>query len=251
MNLASAIEDVRRNEKVLILYNPVDYPDLEAALREYFHAHNVRIRCITTDSTEPRNTALLNSREELLATVDCATLDQLVRDVPTSESGFGIADSAYQDVLRHLKETTFTSRDTRELLYTAREIEDRARRVGQGTLHAGFQHVSRMVDQQGIYSDLARRGLTVHTYGVPDTTPPDLGSATVHPVETDEIAAHWFVVFDGGGHPNQLTALVAAQQIENEFYGMWTYDPWIVRRLCAYIERMYVLGQGDVAPRRE
>lgn len=45
----------------------------------------------------------------------------------------------------------------------------------------GFQHLSTMAGEQDIYADLARRGVTVHTDGIPDAPAPAIGDGTVHP----------------------------------------------------------------------
>ncbi|MDG5776568.1 hypothetical protein QA599_08950 [Haloarculaceae archaeon H-GB1-1] len=87
--------------------------------------------------------------------------------------------------------------------------------MGQGSIHAGFQQCSVMAQQQSVYTDLARRGVSVHTYGVPDATPPDLGSGHAHAVSTDEISETWFVVFDGGSDDTQKTASLAHERDEN------------------------------------
>jgi len=134
------------------------------------------------------------------------------------------------------------------LLYASREIEDRARRVGTGTIHAGFQKFSTVASQEAIYSDLASRGVRVHAYGVPDVPAPNLGDGQVHPINSEELARAWFVVFDGGGETRQKSALLAYEQAENEFYGAWSYDPRIVDRALAYLEQTRTELSGNGRP---
>ena len=90
-----------------------------------------------------------------------------------------------------------------------------------------------------LHTDLAGRGLDVHTYGVPDTTPPKLDGIRLHAVDADEIAATWFVVYDGGGDDAQKTALIAEGRDDSVFYGAWTYDLGIVDAAVDYLERAY------------
>lgn len=240
MDLRSCIEAIRRHEKELLLCN-VDAADpIADDLAAYFETQNVRIATARTASGAPSDLAVLSTSEEVLAVVDVDTLRDLMADVPAGSGGTGVGDAAHERILGHLKETTFTSYDTEQLLYASREIEDRARRVGGGTIHAGFQYVSRVADQRAIYADLAGRGVDVHAYGVPDATPPDLGAGRVHAVGAEEIEATWFVAFDGGGADAQKSALLAEQRDGDGFYGAWTYDAPIVDRAIAHLERTYV-----------
>jgi hypothetical protein len=239
MDLRSSIEHIRHHQKELKLFNIEPTDTIHEDLRTYFQTQNVRITVGRTASGAPEGVAVLSNATEVLAVVDVTTLRELLEDVPTGTGELGIADKKYEGILRHLKETTFTSCDTEQLLYASREIEDRARRVGRGSIHAGFQQCSVMADQQSVYTDLARQGVSVHAYGVPDSTPPDLGSAYVHAVSTDEIAETWFVVFDGGGNDTQKSALVAHEHEDNAFDGIWTYDPGLVDHVLAYLDQTY------------
>jgi hypothetical protein len=239
MGIRDSIEYIRHREKELRLFNVGPTERIDEELRAYFETLNVRITVGRTTSGKPEGVAVLSNATEVLALVDVASLRELLEDAPTGAGQFGITDGKYEGILRHLKETSFTSYDTEQLLYASREIEDRARRVGRGTIHAGFQQCSVMAEQRSVYTDLARRGVSVHAYGVPDATPPDFGSGHIHAVSTDEIAETWFVVFDGGGDDMQKTALLAHEHDENAFYGTWTYDPGIVDRVLAHLNRTY------------
>jgi DICT domain-containing protein len=238
MDLSRAIEYIRGHRKDLTLFN-LDDPSVAGELADLFQAQNLRIRTARTASGRPREVAVLSSARDVLAVVAVAELRELVGTVPTARD-IGIADSAYADVLRHLKETTFTSYDKEQLLYASREVEDRARRVGAGTIHAGFQRVSVMADQQQIYRDLARQGVEVHAYGLADAPLPDLGDGEIHTTDAAEIEQTWFVVFDGGGEPTQKTALVAEHRGDDDWFGAWTYDAGIVDELCAHLETTYL-----------
>jgi hypothetical protein len=248
MDLRDSIEYIRHHEKELRLFNVNPTDTIHEELSAFFNIQNVRITADRTASGKPEKIAVLSNATEVLAVVDVSTLRELLEDVSTGTGDLGIADREYESVLRHLKETTFTSRDTEQLLYASREIEDRARREGQGSIHVGFQQCSIMAEQRSVYTDLARRGVSVHAYGVPDVTPPDLGSSQIHPVSTDEIAETWFVVFDGGGNDAQKSALLAQERDENSFYGVLTYDPGFVDHVLGYLNRTYGSSSDDVTP---
>lgn len=239
MDLRESIEWIRHHEKELALFNIEPTDPVPDTLRTYFETQHVEITVRQTASGAPRDVAVLSDATGVLTLVDVSTLREITETDHTGSDGVGIADATYESVLRHLKETTFSSHDTEQLLYASREIEDRARRVGGGSIHAGFQQCSALKQQRQIYADLAHRGLSVHAYGVPDITPPDLGPGHVHAVRRDEIAKTWFVVFDGDGDDSQKTALLAEERDENDFYGAWTYDPGIVDPLLTYLERTY------------
>jgi hypothetical protein len=170
MNLQKAIEFVRTLEKELALFNVDSADPIAAELTAFFETQNVRITRNRTPSGTPSKIAVLSTRSEVLTVVDLTTLRELVAHSPAGTDDVGIGDTAYEAVLGHLKETTFTSYDTEQMFYASREIEDRAHRVGHGTIHAGFQQCSTMNRQRSIYTELARQGLDVHMYGVPDAT---------------------------------------------------------------------------------
>jgi DICT domain-containing protein len=246
MDLQGCIEAINDHEKELVLFNVGDDDRLAAHLSDFFETQNVRISTAGTASGRPAEIAVLSAIDGVLAVLEVSHLRQLVTETNVGSDGIGFADTEYEDILKHLKETTFTSTDRSQLLYASREIEDRARRVGTGTLYAGFQHFSNMAEQSSIYADIARHGVTVHAFGVPDVAAPDLGPAEVHAVETDEIANTWFVIFDGGDGEAQETALLAEQRGPDQFYGAWTYDPTLVDRARAHLEIEYVRG-SDVS----
>ncbi|CCQ34018.1 sensor protein [Halorhabdus tiamatea SARL4B] len=239
MTLAQILEAIGDHEKELVVFNDEADGSIVDELREYFRTQNVRIRAETTASGRPTGVAVLAKRRTVLSVVSVATLRELLAGVPSGADAIGIADGDYEPILGYLKETTFTSRDTEQMLYTTREIEDRARRVRGGTIHAGFQRLSLVADQQPIYADLAARGVDVHIYGVPDVPTPEIDGA-VHAVGNDEIAETWFVVFDGGGEGVQKCALLAEERGDGSFDGAWTYDPTIVDSILEHLEETYL-----------
>ncbi|MFW6382847.1 MAG: DICT sensory domain-containing protein [Haloferacaceae archaeon] len=238
MTLRDSIEFVRRLEKELCLFNVGPDDPIDDRLVEFLDTQNVEIRTERTGSRRPA-VAVLSDRDGVLERVRVSAIRAMLDGGHSPRAAVGVADAEHEPLLGHLKETTFTSYDKKQLLYASREIEDRARRVGGGTIHTGFQRVSVVRDQRGIYRDLASRGIEVHAYGVPDAPAPDLGSGRVHAVDGDEIADTWFVAFDGGGNAAQKSALIAEACGEDRFYGAWTYDAGIVDHLCAYLTATY------------
>ncbi|WP_299270642.1 DICT sensory domain-containing protein [Halorientalis sp.] len=244
MDLRGCIEFVRQFRKELVLFNVRGDDAMEESLAAHFDSQNVVVTARRTASGAPENVAVLSDRDGVLATVDLETLRGLCDLAATGPHTLGVADVEYEAVLGHLKETTFSSYDAEQMVYASREIEDRARRVGHGEVHAGFQFISTIDDQVPIYTDLSRLGIDTHVYGVPDTTPPDIGPGHVHPVDAEEIAETWFVVFDGNGDDGQKSALIAGEQAAGEFYGVWTYDPKLVDEVLGHLEATYTATGG-------
>jgi hypothetical protein len=164
--------------------------------------------------------------------------------------------SGYTEFGSLLAGARFTSLDRPHLLATSREVEDRAFRVGEGTLYAGFQSLSAYQAQLPIYERLvAETDLRVHVYGAPDWTPPAVDGVSLHTGDTeeggpgaegpeaDELGAFWFVAFDGGGDDEMACALVAEQVSDDNYRGAWTYDSAIVRAFTAYLDATY--GQEE------
>jgi DICT domain-containing protein len=247
MDLRGTLAFVRSLEKELALVNVEGSSGLRETLEAFFRTQNVRVTTARTASGRPSGLAVLSTDDEVLTTADAGRLRRLVSDAQFDDRSTGVSDAAHEGVLSHLKETTFSSSETRDMLYASREVEDRARRHGRGTIHAGFQRCSNIVDQSAIYSDLAREGLTVHAYGRPDVPPPDLAGGRVHATTADEIGDTWFVVFDGGGTASQKSALLAEERSPGVYDGIWTYDGAIVDRLCAHLERTYLTNRGPRA----
>jgi len=239
MSLRDVIADVESQRKTLTVFNPEPGSAVESELRSYFAAQNVDIRTEETDTGRPAGFAVLYRGETFLTATSTDTLRDLMTDLPEGESGLGVDDSGHADVLRYLKETTFTSYSIPRMVTASREIEDRAWRVGDGRLFAGFQYTSTLDGQSQVYRDLAERPLDIHVYASPDEDPPALTGVTVHTEDESEIERSWFVVFDGAGADDRKCALLAEERGDREFYGFWTYDPGIVDRIVAHLDRRY------------
>ncbi|MDS0297211.1 histidine kinase [Halogeometricum sp. S1BR25-6] len=137
-----------------------------------------------------------------------------------------------------LDDTVFASLTKRQLLRTTREFEDRAWRVGTGALHAGFQSAAAFAPQRELYRALAAEtALDLHVYvadgdGVEPLSEPN---ATLHTDPAAEVGRYWFFVFDGGEEPEQAVTLVAEEQSDGSFRGVWTYDPDLVDRALSLL----------------
>jgi DICT domain-containing protein len=224
--LADLIESVRSHEKTVRVYGP-DAEGVVAELREYFASQHVSVEWVS----HGRLRAEVVDAGDVLASVDGEALRALLDGPPGR-------DPAYGPLLEALDDTTFSAYDRPRMVRAAREIEDRAFRVGTGTLHAGFQRLSALADQRETYRALgALSDLEVHVYGEPDWSPPE-GRVTVHATAAPEISESWFVVYDGGGE-GQHCALLAVERSPGEFEGFWTYDRELVDDALAALARLW------------
>ncbi len=209
--------------------------DVVSQFREYFADRNVRVRGEETPSGKPEAFVTLSYDGEVLTAAGLSDLQQMLADEPAK---LGLRDRPYQPILDHLDDTLFTSWDVGQMVTASREIEDRAFRVGSGTLHAGFQYLSTLENELPIYERLGSTDVDVHVYAVPDGGRPDSDEFTTHLERADEIEHSWFVAFDGGPDPADKCALLAEEREGRTFYGFWTYDEltvdWIHDHLVSH-----------------
>ena len=235
MSLSELIRGVEDHEKTLSVFN--SDPETVETLRTQFGDRNLTVRGGSTESGTPESYVVLSQNEEFVTAADV----EHVLATGDGEPEFGARGG--RPILEHLDETMFTSYDTEQMIAASREIEDRAWRLGEGRLHAGFQKLSILRPQIHVYERLASKdGLQVDAYATPDEDVPDHGGdLTIHVERADEIRESWFVVFDGGGDDVNKCALVAEERDQREFYGFWTYDPETVDWMLEYLGTSYGL----------
>lgn len=215
MALQDLVSAVRGREKTLVVSGPAAAEALAAELESRFALANVAVAY--EEGSAPVSVRLRDGDAVLVEVSGDAA-----RSLAESEADGGLR--------RHFDEQTFTASDADEMLAATREIEDRAWRVGEGALHAGFQFFSAFEDQADVYRRLASATLDVHVYAAPDVTPPD-GPFETYRIGDPALAAVWFVVFDGAAE--QRCALVAEERDPDSYYGFLTYDPDLVADVLA------------------
>lgn len=236
MAFAELIAGVEDHEKTLTVYDE----GAAGEVRERFADRNVVVEAGRAEG-DPERFAVLSRDGEFLAAVG---IDDLLEEPAMRRPGFDA--NPYRPILDELDETMFTSYDDRQMLAASREIEDRAWRVGRGTLHAGFQRVSTFLPQFGPYTALGERGsLTAHVYASPDRSVPPQDAFVVHLEESEEIERFWFLAYDGGGLDENKCALLAEEREPNSFYGFWTYDPDTVDYMIDHLSSTYLPVDAD------
>ena len=246
MSLIELIAGVEAHEATLTVFNAD--PAVTDELKEYFADRNIRIAEDQTASG-PKAFAVLARDGEFITAV---TVDELLPQPGgngTGESAAGEAGAREgrvgEPVLDHLDETMFTSYSRADMVAASREIEDRAWRVGDGELHAGFQTLDVLTGEADTYDLLGEKDrLDVHAYAAGEGDAPDVGQYTVHVGKTAEIRESWFVAYDGGGYDDAKCALLAEERAPGEFYGFWSYDPETVDYIIDYLTDRYGPEEG-------
>ena len=262
MSLIEIIAGVEAHEPTLTVFNAD--PGVANALREHFADRNVQIVEEQT-AAGPEGYAVLARDGEFVTAV---TVEELLpRDGPENgsdaestaegeESG-GAVDAPRrvgEPILDHLDETMFTSYSRADMVAASREIEDRAWRVGNGELHAGFQTLDVLTGEADTYDLLGEKDrLDVHAYAADEGSPPSIEHYTVHTGETAELRETWFVAYDGGGYDEAKCALLAEERAPGEFFGFWSYDPETVDDIIDYLTERYGAASekrsaGDTEP---
>ena len=237
MSFTELIGGVEDHEKTLTVFNTDE--ETVSTLREQFHDRNISVSAEQTPSGKPTSFVVLSEDGEFVTAADVETV--VTPDDEKTDPGF--EGDPYQPILDHLDETLFTAYDIGQMVAASREIEDRAWRVGKGSLYSGFQRLSILHDQMSIYEQLAEKGgLNVHAYAVPDTDVPSHDTdLTIHVERSDEIERSWFVAYDGAGVDLNKCALLAEERADRAFYGFWTYDPTTVDWIISHLESTYGL----------
>mgnify|MGYP000619212344 CR=1 FL=1 len=266
-SVADALDQIRGPPTTVTTYGPERDESLHAFLGRFDVALGHESLPI------PASAGYLTVRRggEYRGSVPASAFADVVDPPRTAPWDSAVRASGYSDLGTLLAEAQFTSLTRSHLLATSREIEDRAFRVGQGTLYAGFQSLSAYRDQLPVYERLAAEtDLRVHVYGAPDWTPPAVEGVSVHTgattedsdgsdgkaLSSDELGAFWFVAFDGEGDDEMACALVAEQVSDDGYRGAWTYDAALVRGITAYLDATYEpenadgsdAGEGSRAP---
>lgn len=234
--LADFVEDVEAARRTITVYSAEE----PAWVADQFATRNVDVEHEPLPPGGPAGFVVVREEGEFVASIGLPELREVLEPPirrpwePPPES------SGYRALFDLLEDTIFTAFDRRQLLAAAREVEDRAFRVGAGTLRVGFQRLSAMQSQVPVYEHLgAETSLSIHVYGRADWEPPAVPNVTVHEATTPEIGSFWFLAFDGGGNPAYACALLAEERRPQSFHGFWTYDPETVAEILDYLASTY------------
>ena len=228
MRLDAFLDAVADAHKTIVVYAPTD---AGRDLADRLSTRNATVEYRTAPQGAPAGFAVVHEDGQFLGALALEDLLTYLEPPVRPPWNLDELDPGYRALYDLLDETLFVSLDRRQLLATSREIEDRAWRVGRGTLHVGFQTQQAFEAQRSMYRHLAETtDLDVHVYVSADTLEDgfDPGPVTLHTGPAETVERFWFLLFDGGGNDQQTCALVAEERDDGRYRGVWTYDPGLV-----------------------
>lgn len=238
--LADAIEDVERRRKTVEVYtnDPGDVADVETQ----FATRNVRVVGERLPPAEAGFVLVRDTDGQFTRAIGLDSFRQLLSPEVRPPWVLAETDAEGADVFDFLQNTVFTSYDRRRMLAATREIEERAWRVGGGSLYVGFENAGALAAQTSVYDRFARNSdVTVRVF-VEDDPVADVGDVYVIIDDEGEVGRYWFLAFDGDGNDLQKCALLAEERSPGRYYGFWTYDPWTVDDIISYLRSRYDVG---------
>ncbi|MFC4246609.1 DICT sensory domain-containing protein [Natribaculum luteum] len=234
MNFDRLLSTVERRRKTIVVYSSDDDD-----VADGFEVRNASVEHRRLPDGAA-GFAVVRGRDGFAGAIGLGELEEFVEPPIYSPWDEAFLTAEYRTLFELLDDSLFASLDRRQLLAATREIENRAWRVGRGTLRVGFQRLSILETQIDFYARLgAETALDVHVYGRDDWDPLEIPNTTVHAEPGDEIGSFWFLAFDGGDDETQACALLAKERAPGKFSGFWTYDPQIVDEMMTYVRNTY------------
>jgi hypothetical protein len=242
LSLATFIETADATEMEINVYN---YDGPESVITDIVAHLDIDSDNITRrkEQSKPDDYITIQSGSDHELTTN---IEALWNSISTTAEMLGNTSSNNPDqstIIDRIGGVTFTSHDKQRLLTISRHIERRVQQIGDGTLHTCFQRFSRFeadLRTHIYYNILARSGVDVYLYGMPDTELQHVDELTAVGVDNDEIAATWMVTFDGNGTDSDKAALLAQEKAPDDWTGFWTFDPTIVDDVIEYIITKYL-----------
>jgi len=241
--LQAAIDDLSTSQRSLVAVN-IDDDAAEDRFRSVLEYFDVAGADRETEPESPGARLVVTSGEQRLAAAELDDVYEYLfgswgggpwlddnENVPQDRS-----ESVTQDLADCVQEfiaalsghvSTIDSDRTAPMVRVSRLIEQRANARRTGTVHAGFQQLSRLDDEGHTlesYRRLVDSGVDVHLYGLDDGHP-DLEGATIHAdPDGSTVGEYWFVVDDGGPDPADGGALLCRERDPGQFRGFWTFQ---------------------------
>lgn len=229
--LDSLLTEVQETDKQVIVYRRGQTTDIETRLA----THNVAVTRRELPPGGPDPFLVIEEDDRFAGALGLDHLDGLLEPPIVRPGERDDTSAGYRVLFDALDETVFSAMERRQLLAVSREIEDRAYRVGTGTLHASFQTLSTFRSQAGVYRELVTgTDLDIHVYGIADWTPPEIAGITYHEYGDDAHGRYWVLAFDGGGDSSRACGLVAREH-SDRYDGVWTYDSKLVSDIIAAV----------------
>ena len=238
-SLAAAIDGAEDRRISIDVYTDVD--DVVTDLEMRFSTRNAEINRRGDSPIPGRGFVVVRDADNAFrGALSVDRLDVLLSPKPKPPGRRDASDSI-ADVFGLLDNTVFASFSRRHLLAIAREIEDRAWRIGAGSLYVGFQRAGAFTAQREMYDRLARDSdLRIRIFIEDEWAVPLDGSIDVVTDPAEEIGRFWFVLFVGEPAGTTSSGLLAEERSPGRYYGFWTDESDRVGELISYLDATYV-----------
>lgn len=225
--LGTLIADLRDGHHCTV-YRSGETPEIERWLAN----HGVAIESRTLPRDGPTPFIEIKIDDEVVGVIGIEALEGLIEPPIVRPGRREEVSEGYRVLFEILEKTVVSGMSRPEFLAVSREIEDRAFRVGRGTLRVSFQTLSAFQSQTEVYRTLATEtDLEIHIYGVEDWTPPAIKGITYHAEAAERFEPYWALAYDGGPDSTQACGLVA-EELSDGYTGFWTSDAAIVEEIA-------------------
>lgn len=232
MTLSSPIDEFREQQHRVTVYRSGE----QLAIEPWLATHGVAVESRSLPAGGPDPFIELETDGEVVGIIGVEAVEALLEPPIYRPSDRAEISAGYRSFFEILEKVVLSGMNRRELLAVSREIEDRAFRVGEGTLRVSFQTLSTFRSQTSVYRTLgAKTDLEIHVYGVEDWTPPAIAGITYHTEEGTRLEPYWALAYDGGPGETQACGLVAEGHSDG-YTGFWTYDAATVETIAATFE---------------
>ena len=236
MTLADFVEDVAERRKTIVVYASDETFDVEA----HFATRNVTVVHESIAKSGPEGFVVLRDEDGFVGAFSLAKLAALLDPPLFRPTAVDDVSEPWRSLYEILNETLFASFDRRQLLAATREIENRAWRMGAGTLRVGFQSAAAAAAQADVYQRfVAETDLSIHLYVADDGAIPAIDDVDIFRAPDSEIGDYWFLAYDAAGDPLNACGLLAEERTPGSFFGFWTYDTDRVADLSSYLRDSY------------
>ena len=228
MMFDTLFDEVQSHGKRFIVHTRDD----EDGLSDRFANHRVTVERRDLPPGRPAPFVAIEDNGEFVGALGLDALEGLLEPPLVRPGDSEEISEGYRALFEVLDGTVFTALGRQDLLAVSREIEDRAFRVGQGTLRVAFQRLSAFEAQVETYRRLAvDTELELHIYGIDDWDPPAIPGVTYHEI-AGGLTRYWVLAFDGGA---ESCALVARAE-NGRYAGFWTDDLELTGEVLAGLE---------------
>jgi DICT domain-containing protein len=234
MDLETFLSELADERRTIRVYAEEAQP----ALAEHFANWNVEIQYRELPAGTTETFVTVHHDDEFLGGLGLDSLPFLRESDLTHPGTREREESSFGTFLDLLDNTLFRAGERRSLLATSREFEDRAWRVGEGTLHAAFQRPDAFLAQRPVYERLAETELDVHLYAATEWNVSTPDGTTTH-ADEGELGQFWVVAYEDTHDGEQDCLLLAEERDSDSYAGFWTYDPDRVERVGSHLRSTY------------